>query len=79
MAEPTHRKRLDKAAEAVAAISDPLERLDAARAAREQFERLELDQVRELRKQGTTWSRIGARYGLTKQGAQQRFRSALED
>ena len=79
MADPTHRKRLDKAAEAIASMTDPLDRLDAARAAREQFERLELEQVRTLREHGTTWSRIGELYGLTKQGAQQRFRSRLKD
>jgi hypothetical protein len=28
------------------------------------------------RKAGATWLEIGARYGLTKQGAQQRFRAA---
>jgi len=60
-------------------MTDPFDRLDAARAGREQFERLELEQVRTLREQGTTWSRIGALYGLTKQGAQQRFRSRLKD
>ena len=79
MADPTHRKRLDKAAEAISSIKDPLDRLDASRAAREQFEKLELAQVRDLRKQGTTWGKIGALYGLTKQGAQQRFRGALKD
>lgn len=79
MAEPTHRRRLDKAAESLGAIKDPLERLEACRRAREQFERLELAQVRELRRQGLTWSKIGALYGLTKQGAQQRFRAALKD
>lgn len=79
MADPIHRKRLDKAAESITAIKDPLERLDAARKAREQFEQLELDQVRVLRDGGTTWSKIASLYGLTKQGAQQRFRAALKN
>ena len=79
MADPIHRKRLDKAAESIKAIKDPLERLDAARKAREQLEQLELAQVRDLRDGGTTWSKIASLYGLTKQGAQQRFRAALKN
>ena len=79
MADPIHRKRLDKAAESIIAIKDPLDRLHAARKAREQLEQLELDQVRVLRDGGTTWSKIAAVYGLTKQGAQQRFRAALKN
>ncbi|HCX85510.1 MAG TPA: hypothetical protein DHV14_10350 [Micrococcales bacterium] len=71
-----HTQRLDRAAESVSSIKDPLARLAAARAAREQFEKLEIDLVRSLRKEGTTWRTIGEVYGLTKQGAQQRFRSA---
>lgn len=74
-----HSRRLEKAAETISAIKDPLARLDAARKAREQFETLELEQVRRLRREGTTWSTIGGLYGLTKQGAQQRFRDKLKD
>ena len=33
-------------------------------------------QVEAARKAGATWIEIGACYGLTKQGAQQRFRAA---
>lgn len=69
-----HARRLDRAVEAFEAIKDPLDRLEAARSARERFEQLEREQVAALRRAGTTWSRIGALYGLTKQGAQQRFR-----
>ena len=37
---------------------------------------LESAQIEAARKAGATWSEIGACYGLTKQGAQQRFRAA---
>ncbi|SEO61672.1 hypothetical protein SAMN05660991_01017 [Trujillonella endophytica] len=41
---------------------------------REEAERLEQKAVEGVRAAGTSWSKIGALYGLTKQGAQQRFR-----
>ena len=41
---------------------------------REEAERLERRAVEGVRAAGTSWSTIGALYGLTKQGAQQRFR-----
>lgn len=50
-----------------------IERLDAARRLREAADDLELAQVKAARKAGATWAEIGACYGLTKQGAQQRF------
>ena len=53
---------------------DPLARLDKLRRAidaLQQLERLTLDVARD---RGCTWTEIGALYGLTKQGAQQRFR-----
>ncbi len=50
-------------------------RLDAARRLREAAEELETAQVEAARKAGATWIEIGACYGLTKQGAQQRFRA----
>lgn len=77
MAEPAHLKRLGRTLEAIEAVPDPLVRLDALRVARETFERRELEQVVLLRGAGVTWSRIGELYGLTKQGAQQRFRAAV--
>ena len=43
---------------------------------REAAEELEAAQVEAARKAGATWIEIGACYGLTKQGAQQRFRTA---
>jgi len=49
---------------------------DAARRLREAADELEAAQVEAARKAGATWIEIGACYGLTKQGAQQRFRAA---
>jgi hypothetical protein len=57
----------------------PLSRLDAARRLRESADELEAAQVDAARKAGATWIEIGARYGLTKQGAQQRFRGARNE
>jgi zona occludens toxin (predicted ATPase) len=54
----------------------PISRLDAARRLREAAEELEAAEVEAARKAGATWNEIGACYGLTKQGAQQRFRAA---
>src|ERR1700749_3142459 len=52
-----------------------MSRLEAARRLREAAEELESAQVEAARKDGATWLEIGACYGLTKQGAQQRFRA----
>jgi hypothetical protein len=54
----------------------PLLRLDAARRVREMAEELESAAVQAARDRGVTWTEIGACYGLTKQGAQQRFRGS---
>ncbi|PFG18733.1 hypothetical protein [Serinibacter salmoneus] len=78
MAEPSQR-RLQRAIDALSAVEDPLERLTRVRLARQRMEELELEQIRSLREAGTPWRTIGAQYGLTKQGAQQRFKSALKD
>lgn len=51
-------------------------RLDAARRLREAAEELEAAEIEAARRIGATWKEIGACYGLTKQGAQQRFRAA---
>jgi hypothetical protein len=56
----------------------PMSRLDAARRLREAAEELEAAQIDAARKAGATWNEIGACYGLTKQGAQQRFRAARD-
>jgi hypothetical protein len=66
--------RISAALAAHAAADDPLAQLDAARSVREAADELEAAAIRAARKSGATWSAIGALYGLTKQGAQQRFR-----
>lgn len=58
------------------AADGQLSRLDAARRLREAAEELEAAEIQAARRAGATWKEIGASYGLTKQGAQQRFRGA---
>ena len=70
----TESERIHRALRAHQAAGDPLAALDAARVLREEAERLERRAVESVRAAGTSWSTIGALYGLTKQGAQQRFR-----
>ncbi len=55
--------------------TDPIEKLKLSRRLREAAEALEAKAVGEARRNGATWSEIGSYYGLTKQGAQQRFRT----
>ncbi len=69
-------KRITAALGALDVADGPMSQLDAARRLREAAEELEAAQVEAARKAGATWSEIGASYGLTKQGAQQRFRAA---
>ena len=69
-------KRITAALAALNVADGPISRLDAARQLREAAEELEAAQVEAARKAGATWNEIGACYGLTKQGAQQRFRAA---
>jgi molybdenum cofactor biosynthesis enzyme len=69
-------KRILAALGAFDAADEPISRLDAARRLREAADELEAAQVEAARKAGATWIEIGACYGLTKQGAQQRFRAA---
>jgi hypothetical protein len=71
-------KRITAALGALDGADGPMSRLDAARRLREAAEELETAQVEAARKAGATWSEIGACYGLTKQGAQQRFRAVRE-
>jgi hypothetical protein len=68
-------KRILAALGAFDVADRPMSRLDAARRLREAAEELESAQVEAARKDGATWLEIGACYGLTKQGAQQRFRA----
>jgi molybdenum cofactor biosynthesis enzyme len=67
-------KRILAALGALEVADEPIKRLQAARRLREAAEQLEAAQVAAARKAGATWIDIGACYGLTKQGAQQRFR-----
>ena len=76
MATRSTVKRILAALSAFEAADRPMSRLDAARRLREAAEELEAAQVEAARKAGATWLEIGACYGLTKQGAQQRFRAA---
>lgn len=76
MSETTDLKRFDRAVDALLRIQDPVLRLDATRTARERLEAMEADAVHIARHAGVTWKAIGALYGLSKQGAQQRFRGA---
>ena len=69
-------KRISAALGALDGADGPMSRLEAARRLREAAEELEAAQVEAARKAGATWIEIGACYGLTKQGAQQRFRAA---
>ena len=76
MASKSPVKRITAALGALNAADGPIRRLEAARQLREAAEELEAAQVEAARKAGATWNEIGACYGLTKQGAQQRFRAA---
>src|SRR5690349_2531743 len=78
MTVPSKRpvKRILAALGALDAADGPISRLQAAQRLREAAEELEAAQVETARKAGATWNEIGACYGLTKQGAQQRFRAA---
>lgn len=70
-------KKLRQSLDAVQSASTPLEGLAAARQLREAAEALELAMVVEARRRRSTWTEIGAIFGTSKQGAQQRFRSAV--
>ena len=76
MASKSPVKRISAALGALDVADGPMDRLEAARRLREAAEELEAAQVEAARKAGATWIEIGACYGLTKQGAQQRFRAA---
>ena len=76
MASKNSVKRISAALGALDVADGPMSRLEAARRLREAAEELEAAQVDAARKAVATWIDIGACYGLTKQGAQQRFRAA---
>ena len=71
-----HTKRFDRALESLKGIPDPLLRLDAIRRLRKALDDLETATVIAARAEGVSWRDIGGVYGLSKQGAQQRFRAA---
>jgi hypothetical protein len=75
VADAAHVKRFDRALQALTDLSDPLLRLDAIRQSLAQLEDLQAATVADARAGGKTWTEIGALYGLSKQGAQQRFRA----
>jgi hypothetical protein len=81
--DPVHAKRLARTLAALRELPDPLLRLDTIRQAREALDELEVAAAADARASGVTWSAIGRLYGLSKQGAQQRFRrpggSAMKD
>jgi hypothetical protein len=74
MADPAHVKRFDRAMQSLQELPDPLRRLDAIRHCISELDDLERATVAAARAAGVTWTQIGALYGLSKQGAQQRFR-----
>ena len=69
-----HAKRIANALDALRKAKTPTARLTEARRAREAAEKLEAANIDAAREGGLTWSEIGKIYGLSKQGAQQRFR-----
>jgi hypothetical protein len=71
-------KQIRQALDALAAATDPLVALAAARKVREAAEALEVAVAAEVRREGGTWTEIGAVYDTSKQGGQQRFRHLLE-
>jgi hypothetical protein len=78
MASKSPVRRITAALGALDVADGPISRLEVARRLREAAEELEAAQVEAARKAGATWNEIGACYGLTKQGAQQRFRAARD-
>ncbi len=74
MARSREIKRIHAAIESLDAATGSLDALDAARRLRVSAEALERDIVKAARKDGRSWTEIGQLYGMTKQGAQQRFR-----
>lgn len=77
MAAGGSAKQVRHALDAVESASNAMEALTAARRLREAADALELAAVVHARRHGGTWTQIGAVYGTTKQGAQQRFRGAV--
>lgn len=70
-----HAKRITAALDALRRAKGSTAQLAAARKAREAADKLEAAAIEAARDDGMTWAEIGKLYGLSKQGAQQRFRS----
>src|SRR5207249_8909934 len=73
MARQAGTKRLLRAFEGWQKAKDPLARLKAAHRVVELARQFESATLREARRTGARWEDIGAVYGMSKQGAQQRF------
>lgn len=71
------RRRLIEALLALERADSPLGHVEASRLVRELADRLETTVIREAREAKLSWAKIGASYGLTKQGAQQRFAAQI--
>ena len=72
-----HSQHIRQALDALTSATDPLLALAAAKEVREAAEALEIAAAAEVRRDGGTWTEIGAVYGTSKQGGQQRFRDLL--
>lgn len=70
--------RIKSALRAYQETIDPMDKLQASRRIREAAEELEAMTIQKARQEGATWTEIGSSYGLTKQGAQQRFRTMVK-
>ena len=73
MGSHTEPDDLLRACKSLREAKQPFEALEASLRLRVMAEQHELEQVRTARQSGVSWVKIGALYGLTKQGAQQRF------
>jgi len=72
-------QRIQRELAALQEADDPLARLDAARRLRVHAEAVESELVAAARAAGVSWAKIGKLYGMSKQGAQQRFRPAIAE
>ena len=77
MASKSPVRRITAALDDLDVADSAVSRLDAARRLREAADELEAVEVQTARESGATWREIAACYGLTKQGAQQRFGAAV--
>lgn len=68
-------QRIERDLAALREAADPLARVEAGRRLRRDAERLEGELVAAARTDGASWAKIGKLYGVSKQAAQQRFRT----